>query len=107
MILMAGVMDELHKEAQRTNQQENGDDNEGGHDHSSARLVETWCLWLIGRWLDLFQVAQIMEEIPHRLVPLILVTANGPHHYGSQCWRELRIREEDRRRVLRNDLIHN
>src|SRR5207248_4290373 len=64
-VLMGDMMDELHKEAQCSNQQANGDDNEGGRDRSSARLVETWCLWLIGHWFDLFQVAQIMEEIAH------------------------------------------
>jgi hypothetical protein len=25
-----------------------------------------------------------MEEIAHQLVPLSLVSTNGPHHYGSQ-----------------------
>ena len=48
-----------------------------------------------------------MEEIAHRLVTLILVTTNGPHYYGSQCRRELRIREEDRGRILRDMLVHN
>src|SRR5713226_5717930 len=105
--LMADMMDELHKKAQCNNQQANGDDEEGGHDRSSARLVEAWRLWLIGHRLDLFQVAQIMEEIAHRLVALSLVTTNGPHHYSGQCWRELWIREEDRGRVLRNVLVHN
>src|SRR6266567_6147804 len=103
-ILMADSMDELRKEAQRGNQQANGDDNEGGHDRGAARLVKARRLWLVGHWLDLFQVAQIMQEIAHRLVAFILVTADGPHHYGSQCRRELRISEEDRGRVLRNVL---
>jgi len=98
MNLMADSMDELRKEAQRGNQQANGDDNEGGRDRGAAKLVEARRLWLIGYWLDLFQVAQIMQEIAHRFVALILVTADGPHHYGSQCGRELRIREEDRGR---------
>ena len=89
-------MNKLHKETQRDNQQANGDDNEGGCDCGSARLVEAWRLWLIRHRLDLFQVAQIMEEIAHRFVTLILVTTNSPHHYGSQCRRELRIHEEDR-----------
>src|SRR2546427_11459934 len=93
-VLMAGSMDELHKEAQRNNQQANGDDNEGGYDHRSARLVDTRCIRLVGHWLDLLQIAQIMEEITHQLVPLSLVTTNGPHHHGSQCRRELRIREK-------------
>src|SRR6266566_7459154 len=106
-ILMAGIMDKLHKEAQRDNQQANGDDYEGGRDRGSARPVEAWCFWLIGHRLDLFQVAQIMEELAHRLVTLIPVTTNGLHHYGSQCRRKLRIREEDRGRILRDMLVHN
>ena len=81
---MADSMDELHKESQRNNQQANGDDNERGYDRRTARLVEARCLWLVGHWLDLLQIAQIMEEIAHQLVPLSLVTTNGPHHYGSQ-----------------------
>ena len=92
---MAGKMGKLHQEAQRDNEQANGDDKESSRDRGSARLVETWCLWLIGHWLDLFQVAQIMHEITHRPVTLIPVTTNGPHHYGSQRWRDLRILEED------------
>jgi len=47
---MALSMDELHKEAQRTNQQAKGDDNEGGYDRRSARLVDVRCLWLVGHW---------------------------------------------------------
>src|SRR6266849_3824162 len=96
MILMADSMDKLRKETQRGNQQANGDDNEGGRNRGTTKAVEARRLWLIGHRLDLFQVAQIMQEIAHRFVALILVTADGPHHYGSQCGREPRIREEDR-----------
>ncbi len=81
---MAGSMDELHKESQRNNQQANSDDNERGYDRRTARLVDARCIWLVGHWLDLLQIAQIMEEIAHQLVPLSLVSTNGPHHYGSQ-----------------------
>src|SRR5579859_5262707 len=105
--LMDGSMDKLYKDAQRDKQQAYGDDNEGGRERGSARTVETWCLWLIGNRFDLFQVAQVVEEIPHRLVTLLLVTTNSSHHYSSQCWRELRIHEEDRGWVLRDMLVHN
>src|SRR5260370_17366308 len=91
MNLMADSMDELGKEAQRGNQQANGDDNEGGRDRGAAKLVEARRLWLIGYWLDLFQVAQIMQEIAHRFLALILVTADGPHPYRSQARRTLRF----------------
>src|SRR5437016_2337122 len=70
-VLMAGSMDELHKEAQRNNQQANGDDNEGGYDHRSARLVDARCIRLVGHWLDLLQIAQIMEEITHHWYRLV------------------------------------
>src|SRR5436305_12095943 len=103
---MTDSMEELHKEAQRNNHQANSDDNEGGQDGSAASSVEAWFLWLIGHWLDLFQVAQIMEELFHRLVPLSLVTTNGPHYHGSQLRRDLRIHEKDRGRVLRDVLVH-
>ena len=92
---MAGRMGKLHKEAQRDNEQEDDDNKESGRDRGSASPVETWCLWFIVNRLDLFQVAQIMQEITHRPVTLLLVTTNGPHHYGSQRWRDLRIPEED------------
>src|SRR5438128_2639026 len=104
---MADSMGELYKEAQCNNSQTNSDDNESGLDDHMTRLVEAWFLWLIGFWLDLFQVAQIMKEIVHRLVPPGLITANGPHHYRSQFRRDLWIREEDRGRVLGDALVHN
>src|SRR5579859_8055373 len=101
------MMGELHKEAKRNNQQANGDDDEDNNDRPAASLVKAWFLWLVGYWLDLFQVAQIMKKVAHRLVALLWVTTYGPHHYGSQCRRELRILEKDRGGVLRDVLVHN
>ena len=77
-------MDKLHQEAQCNNRQADGYYYEDSHDCRSAGLIETWRIWLIGHWLDLFQVEQIMMEIIHRRISLIRITTNGPHHYGSQ-----------------------
>src|SRR5258708_34560318 len=78
-ILMTGIMDKLHKEAQRDNQQANGDDYEGSRDSGSARPVEAGCFWLIGHRLDLFQVSWFMGDLANRLVSLITCATNAPH----------------------------
>ena len=88
MILMAGSMDELRKEAQRGNQQANGDDNEDGRDGGAAKLVEARCLWLIRHWLDLFQVTQVMQQILHRFIAFVRVTADGTHYDSCQRGRK-------------------
>src|SRR6266480_1922946 len=69
--------------------------------------MRSWSIWFIGNSFHCVQVLQHMLHLTYRLKAFFGSTPNSFHYHRCQSRREVRLKSQDRRRVLTNMLIHD